>query len=182
MKKKKCGLCGAVPVLPVILGMAAVFGFVLLADAADSQNKSKVELIDEKMLQDAMGDLVEIKFKDSPFPHALIFEKRTPGKISAYLFNSGDMRLSAKGCRDDVDVYIITSPKGTIISVMLGDNKEFPKYIELLINSPFLKSWKGKKSGDEIPESLTGATFTSNAVRQSVLAVLEKLNGINFFK
>jgi Na+-translocating ferredoxin:NAD+ oxidoreductase RnfG subunit len=144
--------------------------------------ESKVELIKPQMIQDAMGDSVKMKFNASPLPHMMVFERKNPSKAAGYLFNSGDIKVSGKGHEGgDVDAYVLLAPDGSVISVMLGDNKETSGGVQKVFDSGLLKDWKGKKHGEPPPDTVTGATLTSKALNQSVSALMDKLAELKFF-
>ncbi len=143
---------------------------------------SKVEELDPAFLNEALGTKVIKKLKKSPIIHLELFKEQSPNTLIAYLFNSGDMKVSGRGYRDKVDCYVLLSPEGKIISVIVGENKESPKYLKRVLENKLLKEWEGKKITDKIPETVSGATRTSSAINNSVEAVLRKLEEIRFFK
>ncbi|HPN84877.1 MAG TPA: FMN-binding protein [Victivallales bacterium] len=143
---------------------------------------TKIELLSPSMLKGTLGDNVTLEFVPKPLPHIKIIDTKSPNLILAYAFNSADLQVSAKGYKDLVDCYVLLSPEGKIISVMLGDNKETKKYLKRVLDGKLLKSWEGKKSSETTPDSISGATFTSKAVNGSVKAVLDKLSEVHFFK
>jgi len=146
-------------------------------------SSSKVEEIDPTLLNEALGTKVVKKLKNLPLVHLELFkEQSSDNKPIAYLFNSGDIKVSERGYRDKVDCYVLIAPDGKIISVIVGENKESPKYLKRVLESKFLKDWVGKKINDKTPETVSGATRTSSAINNSVQAVLKKLEEINFFK
>lgn len=153
-----------------------------LAAAVAVRAESKVQILDPLLLREALGGNARVSFVAKPLPHMEVFKEQSQGKTpDAFLFNSGDLGLSQKGYRDKVDCFVLLSPDGAVLSVILGDNKESPKFVNMVLEGNLLKDWRGKKDGDEPPDTITSATFTSGAVNASVEAVLGKLSEIKFF-
>ena len=165
----------------VLLAIIAVFISAFLISAQEPE--SKVKQIDPVLLKEAIGAEVNIVYKTEPLKHICLFKEQSNDKTKpdAFLFNTGDLQLSANGYRGNVDCYVIISPNGIVLSVIVGENQESPKYLQRVLNSGFLKKWQGKKPDEEAPETVTGATFTSTAINTSVNNLRLKLKEINFF-
>lgn len=156
--------------------------FLICAFSLLAEN-SKVEQIAPDLLSEAMGGKVKTIFKEEPIKHICVFKEQSNNKNpDAYLFNTGDFGLSSNGYREDVDCYVIFSTDGTVISVIVGDNQESPKYLKKVLSSHLLQDWKGKKLNEDIPDIVSGATKTSSAINSSVNNLRAKLEEIKFFK
>lgn len=74
----------------------------------------------------------------------------------------------------------ITVKKGKIISVKALPNHETPAYFRKLIDRGFLDSWNGmtiKKAAESDVDGVTGATYSSKAVKANVKAAANHLLG-----
>lgn len=64
-----------------------------------------------------------------------------------------------------------------VIGVAVGKNSETPRWMKKVRSAGFLKSWNGK-SVDEAKklkvDAVTGATWSSNAIKSEVKAILSK--------
>ena len=68
--------------------------------------------------------------------------------------------------------------KKVITGVYLLQNRETPKFVKRVEDAGFFKSWNGltvKKAVKKDVDVVSGATYTSNGVSQSVRAALKAL-------
>lgn len=83
-----------------------------------------------------------------------------------------------KGYNGETPVLIALNTKKVISGVYLLTNSETPKYEQRVSAAGFYNNWNGltiKKAKKKKVDTISGATFTSRAVAQSVQAALETL-------
>lgn len=83
-----------------------------------------------------------------------------------------------KGYAGETPVMIALDTKKVILGVQLLPNVESPGYVQRVQQAGFLNSWNGlsiKKAKKKQVDTVSGATFTSRAVIQSVQAALNTL-------
>lgn len=99
-------------------------------------------------------------------------------KLLGYALYSKPASDGIKGYAGETPVMIALSPKKVILSVELLPNAETPGYVNRVTAAGFLNSWNGltvKKAKKKQVDTVSGATFTSRAVIQSVQAALNTL-------
>jgi len=83
-----------------------------------------------------------------------------------------------KGYNGETPVMIAFDKKMVITGVFLLQNQETPKFAKRVEDAGFYKNWNGltvKQALKKEVDAVSGATFTSNAVIQSVRAALMSL-------
>ncbi len=83
-----------------------------------------------------------------------------------------------KGYAGETPVMIALNKKQVILGMQLLPCSESPGYVQRVQQTGFFDSWNGltiKKAKKKKVDTVSGATFTSRAVIQSVQAALEKL-------
>lgn len=100
------------------------------------------------------------------------------GKLLGYAVYSKPASDGIKGYAGETPVMIALSAKKVILGVYALPNSETPRFAQHVQQSGFYDSWNGltvKKALKKNVDTVSGATFTSRAVAQSVQAALEKL-------
>lgn len=98
-------------------------------------------------------------------------------KLLGYAVYSKPASNGIKGYAGETPVMIALSPKQIILGVYLLPNQETPKFAKRVEDAGFYKNWNGltvKKALKKEVDAVSGATFTSKAVAQSVRAALSK--------
>lgn len=83
-----------------------------------------------------------------------------------------------KGYAGETPLMIALDTKKTIISVQLLDNQETPGFVGRVVKAGLLKSWDGLKPAKACKkkvDAVSGATFSSNSIIQSLQAALKGL-------
>lgn len=83
-----------------------------------------------------------------------------------------------KGYAGETPVFIALDKDEVIFGVWLLENQETPKFAERVEKAGFYNNWNGltvKKALKKEVDAVSGATFTSKAVAQSVMAALKQL-------
>ena len=99
-------------------------------------------------------------------------------KILGYVVYSKPASDGIKGYAGETPVLIALDKNEAIIGVWLLENKETPKFVQRVENAGYFKNWNGltiKKALKKEVDAVSGATFTSKAVAQSVRAALKQL-------
>ena len=89
------------------------------------------------------------------------------------------LSAGARGFRDSVPVMVFLNPENKIVAVSLLPNKEDEPYLQRISDAGFLKRWQGISRDKAISlriDSVTGATFSSNDIIQSVNTLLREEN------
>ncbi len=99
-------------------------------------------------------------------------------KLIGYAVYSKPASDGIKGYAAETPVLIAMSKKQVIVGVYMLPNAETPNFVKHIEEKGFFNSWNGlsvKQAKKKQVDTVTGATFTSRAVIQSVQAALEKL-------
>lgn len=83
-----------------------------------------------------------------------------------------------KGYAGETPVLVALDSKKVILGVYLLQNQETPRFAKRVEDAGFYKNWNGltvKQALKKEVDAVSGATFTSRAVAQSVLAALRTL-------
>lgn len=99
-------------------------------------------------------------------------------KLLGYAVYSKPASDGIKGYNGETPVLIALSPKQVILGVWLLENKETPKFAKKVEDAGFYKNWNGltvKQALKKEVDVVSGATYTSNGVIQSVKAALKAL-------
>lgn len=132
-------------------------------------------------LQKCIGAKVILKKNTTPIKFTEIIDQEG-GKTVAYLFSSKELDKSAKGYRGMVEVVLVCNPKGRVLSIFIGENRESPVNLKKFQDDFKTEKWKNKKLDEAECETVTGATFTSNAVKQGLKNIIGKIDESGFFK
>lgn len=84
-----------------------------------------------------------------------------------------------KGYNGETPVLVALDKKEIITGVWLLDNQETPKFAQRVEDAGFYKNWNGmtvKQALKKEVDAVSGATFTSKAVAESVRAALKQLD------
>ena len=119
------------------------------------------------------------------FPKAMYVEltetatyavKDKNGKVIGTVLLSSPYSDNIQGFNGPTPLQIALDEKGKIIEVRVLDNNETPSFLNKVINAGFLNSWNGltvKEALDKNVDAVSGATYSSNGIQQSLKARLE---------
>ena len=96
--------------------------------------------------------------------------------IGYLLLPPAGKRERVEGYNGVVNAAVVVSPDNKILGVVIGENNETPRFLDRLRNAGFLKRWNGKKPSEAAKlkvDAVTRATYSSNAVRSEVDAILK---------
>lgn len=99
-------------------------------------------------------------------------------KLVGYGVYSKPASDGIRGYAGETPVLITLSPKKIITGVYALPNVETPRFQQRVVEAGFFNNWNGlsiKQAKKKTVDTVSGATFTSRAVAQSVQAALEKL-------
>lgn len=99
-------------------------------------------------------------------------------KLLGYAVDSKPASDGIKGYNGETPVMIVFNAKKRIAGVYLLTNQETPRFAQHVQESGFYDNWNGltvKKALKKQVDTVSGATFTSRAVAESVRAVLATL-------
>lgn len=100
------------------------------------------------------------------------------GKKLGYAVYSSPESDSIYGWGGQTPVMLAFNKKKVITGVYILPNLETPKFVQRIAKTGFFDSWNGlsvKKAKKKKVDTVSGATFTSRSVQESVQAVLQKL-------
>jgi len=103
-------------------------------------------------------------------PH-YIEEDPSGGKGRALAFVTDQVEPELKGYSDQISLLVGLDDSGAVTGVRLIDHKETPSYMRSIVSSGFLEKLKGRKLGADLAgvDAVTGATVTSEAIREDIL-------------
>ena len=119
------------------------------------------------------------------FPKAMYVEltetatyavKDKAGKVIGTVLLSSPYSDNIKGFNGPTPLQIALDEKGKILEVRVLSNNETPSFLNKVINAGFLNSWNGltvKEALDKNVDAVSGATYSSNGIQQSLKARLE---------
>ena len=119
------------------------------------------------------------------FPKAMYVEltetatyavKNDKGKVIGTVLLSSPYSDNIKGFNGPTPLQIALDENGKIIEVRVLSNNETPSFLNKVINAGFLNSWNGltvKEALDKNVDAISGATYSSNGIQQSLKARLE---------
>ena len=103
--------------------------------------------------------------------------KDTKGnKLGTVLFSS-PYSDNIKGFNGPTPLLIALDAEGRIKNVVLLENQETPFYAKLVVNGGLYDAWNGLTPDDALNkdvDAVSGATYTSNGVKKSLVARLIK--------
>lgn len=100
------------------------------------------------------------------------------GTLIGYVVYSSPASDEIKGYAGPTPLLIALDAKKNIIAVRMLPNKETPKFCKTVEDKGLLDSWNGlsiKDAKKKKVDAVSGATFTSNSIIESLHAILEKL-------
>ena len=121
------------------------------------------------------------------FPKAMYVEltetatyavKDKVGKVIGTVLLSSPYSDEIKGFNGPTPLQIAMDEKGKIIEVRVLNNDETPSFLNRVINAGFLNSWNGltaKEALDKEVDAVTGATYSSNGIKNSLKARLQAI-------
>lgn len=99
-------------------------------------------------------------------------------KVLGYVVYSKPASDGVKGYAGETPVLIAFDTKRVILGVYMLANQETPKFVQRVEAAGFYKNWNGltaKKALKKEVDVVSGATYTSRAVAESVRLALETL-------
>ncbi len=99
-------------------------------------------------------------------------------KLLGYVVYSKPASDGIKGFAGETPVLIALDAKKVIKGVYMLPNSETPGFVQRVTDAGFYNSWNGltvKQARKKTVDTVSGATYTSRAVAQSVQAALEQL-------
>ena len=100
------------------------------------------------------------------------------GSLLGYVAYSKPASNGIQGFNGETPLMIIFDAKKTIRKVVLLDNDETPGFVSRVENGGLFDAWNGMtidQALDAKVDAISGATFTSNGVKQSLQACLQNL-------
>ena len=121
------------------------------------------------------------------FPKAMYVEltetatyavKNDKGKVIGTVLLSSPYSDNIKGFNGPTPLQIALDEKGRILEVRVLSNNETPSFLNKVVNAGFLNSWNGltvKEALDKNVDAVSGATYSSNGIQQSLKARLQAI-------
>ena len=102
--------------------------------------------------------------------------KDAKGNLLGTILYSSPYSDGVKGFNGPTPLIIALDAEGRIKTVALLDNDETPRFVQRVVEGGLYKAWNGltvdEALGKDV-EAISGATYTSNGVRNSLKARLE---------
>ena len=98
--------------------------------------------------------------------------------VLGYAVYSKPASNGIKGYNGETPLMIALSPKQKVMSVTMLDNQETPGFLTRVVNAGLLKSWDGmkaKKAAKKKVDTVSGATYSSRSIIQTLQAALKNL-------
>ena len=107
---------------------------------------------------------------------ALYAVKNASGKVIGSVMLSSPFADHIKGFNGPMPLQIALDKDGKIIEVRLLDNHETPSFLKRVTDAGFLNTWNGLTAEEALKkevDAVSGATYSSNGIQQSLKARLE---------
>ena len=104
--------------------------------------------------------------------------KNDKGQVIGTVLLSSPYSDEIIGFNGPIPLQIAMDNNGKIIEVRVLNNDETPKFLERVVNAGFLNSWNGltaKEALDKEVDAVTGATYSSNGIKNSLKARLQAI-------
>jgi Na+-translocating ferredoxin:NAD+ oxidoreductase RnfG subunit len=104
--------------------------------------------------------------------------KNDKGKVIGTVLLSSPYSDEIKGFNGPTPLQIALDEKGKIVEVRVLSNDETPSFLDRVINAGFLNSWNGltaKEALDKEVDAVSGATYSSNGIKNSLKARLQAI-------
>ena len=105
--------------------------------------------------------------------------KDKKGTVIGTVLLSSPYSDDIKGFNGPTPLQIAMDKDGKIIEVRVLANNETPNFLNRVVEAGFLKSWDGltaKEALDKKVEAVSGATFSSNGIQNSLKARLQAVD------
>ena len=102
--------------------------------------------------------------------------KDAQGNLLGTALFSSPYSDGVKGFNGPTPLLITLDAEGRIKNVVLLENRETPQFVQRVANGGFFASWNGLTVDEALNaqvDAISGATFTSNGVKQSLIARLQ---------
>ena len=102
--------------------------------------------------------------------------KDKAGKVIGTVLLSSPYSDNIKGFNGPTPLQIALDANGKIIEVRILTNDETPGFLNRVVNAGFLNSWNGltvKEALNKEVDAVSGATYSSNGIKNSLKARLE---------
>lgn len=102
--------------------------------------------------------------------------KDASGNLLGTVLFSSPFADNVKGYNGTTPLLIALDAESRITNVVLQTNHETPRYAQMVVNGGLYDSWNGLTVEDALDkqvDAVTGATFTSNGVKNSLKVRLE---------
>ena len=122
-------------------------------------------------IQPYFGDAAKTKAIDTAYYEV---KDNKGNKLGTVLFSS-PYSDGVKGFNGPTPLLIALDADGRIKNVILLGNQETPRFAQHVVNEGLFVAWDGLTPDEAINkdvDAISGATFTSNSVKQSLLARL----------
>lgn len=152
----------------LILGLGAF----LVSDIRGLLTREETLAPDAELLRKVSPDVPALFRHEGPHgPYYSDEQDPANGRPGAIAFVTDQVDPEVKGYVDEISLLVGLDAKGTVTGVRLLDHEETPSYMRTIVNSGFLERFAGRKLGAELAEvdAVTGATITSNAIREDIL-------------
>ncbi|KWW30204.1 MAG: membrane bound regulatory protein [bacterium P3] len=117
-----------------------------------------------------------VKSVEKGQPWCKVFDAKK--KLLGYVVYSSPASDNIKGYAGPTPLAIAFNKDKTIRSVQMLPNKETPNFQQRVVDAKLLESWNGlsvKKARSKKVDTVSGATFTSRSVIESLQAALKNL-------
>ena len=99
------------------------------------------------------------------------------GKVIATLLTAPENRTGrTEGFKDVVNVAVLLGNDGRILAVLIGKNRETPRFLQRVRDGGLLRRWNGRTPAEAAamtaPRPVTGATWSSEAIKAEVRDIL----------
>jgi len=104
--------------------------------------------------------------------------KNDKGKVIGTVLLSSPYSDNIKGFNGPTPLQIALDEKGKILEVQVLNNNETPSFLKRVVDAGFLESWNGltvEEALNKEVDAVSGATYSSNGIKNSLKARLEAL-------
>jgi NosR/NirI family transcriptional regulator, nitrous oxide reductase regulator len=164
-------------VFPLLLIIAFAFVISLQNKPVEKDDNCTISLQEVKKV---IPDTANIKKISKECIYKITYKNSSK---SGFLLYADPSKENIAGFGGKMRVFVTVDENRHIKGVFQGTNNETPGYLELLQQNDFYKSWNGltiSKALQTEVDALTGATISSNAIKEMVKLNLNIYNGIDY--
>lgn len=159
--------------LIIVLLLVSASGFFLIRQKRKALPAPAVTRITDQQIQDIFNSHIQKKLIKKPYVNYSI--SVADGSPAGQVYHSEDLGINIHGYKSKIKLFLIMDNNKKIKKIILDDIKETPEYVNKIKRKGLLEQWQDSPMAATPPDSITGATQTSNAINKTITAMLQRI-------